>query len=50
MTLPPLFPVIRPDGFALAVILPKVPLLKVVSGLPSRTLLVTLKASARNSI
>jgi hypothetical protein len=37
-------------GPVLEMILPNVPLLNVVSGAPSRTLLVTLKASARNSI
>jgi len=48
MILPP-FPV-TPFAFVLEVILPNCPLLMFVFGLPSRKLLVTLKASARNSI
>ena len=45
--------VLQPVGEELAAlqrILPKLPLEKYVSGLPSRTLFVTLKASALNSI
>ena len=45
--------VLQPVGEELAAlqrILPKLPLEKFVSGLPGRTLLVTLKASALNSI